>query len=218
MPKLDDYRLSEEQLESIFRTIREELPKSLKKPEFRLLKNELWKIFKNVKDPDTFETIIMVILDARDALSNVRILTNLCSRSQSKVEQSMLQVSAFLLEFEGGYASLLDGVCILLIAGGHDLFDPISRTYATTLTEIGDVDISTKFKFLEKHGFKMLVRTEDKKLRNRIAHHDFRLNDKGILIDGKLIDMNSKIKDQNNFLLDLDAAILLVADRRYRNA
>jgi hypothetical protein len=214
LPKLNDSESSEERIENLARTIREEPPMSLKKPEFRLLKTELWKLYKNVKD---FEAFLTAILDTRDAFLNVRILDDLSKRTKVKKELSMLQASYFLLAFEGAYVSLLDGVCVLLIAKGHDLFDLISRKYVTTPREISDVDISTKFKFLERHGFKMLVRNEDKRLRNRIAHHDFCLNDKEeILIDHKLIDMNSRITDLNNFLLDLDSAMIQVTARRLR--
>lgn len=100
-------------------------------------------------------------------------------------KQALISASSFLLYFEGCYVASIDRICLLLIMSGHDLYDFFRRKFAKTLEEIGNIDINTKFRFLEEHGFKRLVRQRDRELRNKIAHLDFVVEGKFIKINGE---------------------------------
>jgi hypothetical protein len=107
---------------------------------------------------------------------------------------------AFLWEYEGDYVSSLDAFCFLLVANGHDLFNLIRRVYAKTLEEIDNVDAFTKLAFLREHHFGILEREKDRVLRNKIAHHDFRLDDSGkILINNAIVDVGLKFNELCSF-------------------
>jgi hypothetical protein len=83
---------------------------------------------------------------------------------------------------------------------GHDLFDSSKRKYAVSFEDIVDVDIYTKFKFLEAHNFKKLLRERDHRLRNKIAHRDFLLDDSGnLVIDGERVVIVKKLVDLMEF-------------------
>jgi hypothetical protein len=80
------------------------------------------------------------------------------------------------------------------VLNGHDLLDLIKRKYVTTMKEIADVDSSTKLSFLKEHKFGMIVREQDKKLRNKIAHGEYTLSNDGKLeIDGKDVNIGSRL-------------------------
>jgi hypothetical protein len=197
---------SEKQIREMRNELKGFQPKSLKKAEFRLLKIEIRKLCRGSKND---KEQLIASLDRRDALFELSMMTRLLDRINLKGESTMLLAACFLLAFEGGYTGLLDEVCFLLVAKGHDLFDPLGRQYASSLREINEIDLSTKLKFLERHGFNMLVRNEDKRLRNRIAHHDFRLDKKGeILIDGQRVDLISRSTDLTAFLYDVNVVSL----------
>lgn len=116
-------------------------------------------------------------------------------------ELSLFQMLLFLWIFEGQYVCRLDFVCLMLTACGHDLFNPINREYASTLEEIGAVDTSTKFKFLARHKMKMLIRKRDQQLRNKIAHQDFHIDEKGIIsVNNKVVDVAARITDLQSFV------------------
>jgi len=124
----------------------------------------------------------------------VTTLTEVAKRGvKDQRDASTVDMASFLWAFEGLYMCRLDAVCSLLIKSGHDLFDPIRRKFASSLEDIQNVDTSTKFKFLEEHEFDFLIKKQEQKLRNKIAHLDFELDDKGrILINGQVVDVRSK--------------------------
>jgi hypothetical protein len=107
---------------------------------------------------------------------------------------------AFLWEYEGNYISCVDAFCFLLITNGHDLLDIIRRKYVKSLEEIGDVDVYTKLRFLEEHDFGIFKREKDRVLRNKIAHHDFRIDDSGkVHIDNEVVDMSERFEELGSF-------------------
>jgi hypothetical protein len=62
------------------------------------------------------------------------------------------------------------------------------------------VDTYQKFEFLRQHKLEMLVRENDRELRNSIAHNRFKIDEKGsVSIQGKKVDMVSRIDDLMDF-------------------
>jgi hypothetical protein len=107
---------------------------------------------------------------------------------------------AFLWEYEGNYVSCIDAFCFLLITNGHDLFDLIRRKYVKSLEEIRNVDVSIKLTFLEEHNFGIFKREKDRMLRNKIAHHDFQLDDSGnVQISDAVVDCGSRFNELSSF-------------------
>jgi hypothetical protein len=133
---------------------------------------------------------------AMDVIATLRIIR----ASSNQRETAVAGMLAFLWEFEDSYVSCVDAFSYLLVANGHDLFDIIHRKYVKSLEDIGNVDISTKLQFLEEHNFGIFKRTEDKTLRNKIAHHDFILNDSGkVLISNNVVDIGSRFNGLSSF-------------------
>jgi len=107
---------------------------------------------------------------------------------------------AFLWEYEGNYVSCVDAFCFLLVTNGHDLFDLIRRKYVKSLEEIGNVDIFTKLTFLEEHNFGIFKREKDRVFRNKIAHHDFLLNNSGkVQINNEVVDIGLRFNELSSF-------------------
>jgi hypothetical protein len=168
-----------------------------------LLRLETQKLCDNLKscEPRIFEELIKTTQDFEKAIDVLNTLNNVLKHTSNKEERSTLSMAMFFWQFEGLYVCRLDFFCLLLVASGHDLFNLIRRKYVSSIDEIGEVDLSTKFKFLDVHKLKMLNREEDQRIRNKIAHHDFSLDDKGnILVDGEIADFVSKIHDLNEFV------------------
>lgn len=133
----------------------------------------------------------------------VTLLLNLEDQVSDPVAKSLLQLSTYLWLFEGSYVPfVVDLLCLLLTANGHDLYDPYRGKFATSIMQISRIDTDIKFRFLKEHGFQMIVKDKDRELRNKIAHQDFALNENGtILIRGEAIDMDDKIHDLQFFLI-----------------
>ncbi len=135
-------------------------------------------------------------LNTFDVLATLRII----KKSDNPRETAVAGMLAFLWEYEGNYMSCVDGFCFLLTANGHDLFDIIHRKYVKSLEDIGNVDISTKLRFLEEHGFGILNREEDQQFRNKIAHHDFILDGSGkVTIKNKEVNVASRFSELRKF-------------------
>lgn len=145
-----------------------------------------------------------VILDAfdegpeegADILATLRIIR----ASNNKRETAIAGMLAFLWVYEVDYVSCIDAFCYLLTANGHDLFNVLRRKYVHGLKDIGIVDVFTKLNFLDEHNFGLLRREEDELLRNKIAHHDFIIDDSGkVFIDKKEVDVGSKFNELHSF-------------------
>ena len=98
----------------------------------------------------------------------------------------------------------VDVICYMLVATGHDLFDSIRRQYVDSIEEIGEVDLSTKLKFLDRHDFGLINRKQDQKLRNKIAHHNYYFDESGKIRSGyEHIDIISRFVDFATFAGDV---------------
>lgn len=119
-------------------------------------------------------------------------------------EINILLMSGFLWKYEGTYLTCIDIMCYMLVATGHDLFNSIKRQYVDSIEEIGEVDLSTKLKFLDRHDFGLINRKQDQKLRNKIAHHDYYFDEDGEICSGnEYIHMRSRFSDFAAFAGDV---------------
>jgi|SRR3989304_2074203 len=146
------------------------------------------------------KSIAEAVRKMQDSLNEICELCQMGSGIKDGRKLSIIYIAVFLWEYEGPYSFCVDFSCYLLTINGHDLHNFFKRKYALTFEEIGEVDIFTKLNFLAQHNLGFLNREEDRKLRNKIAHHDFSiLADGRIMIDGKTTDVISKWADLCKF-------------------
>lgn len=132
---------------------------------------------------------------------------NLKSSNQLKqIEDiSFLKTAAFLVFFEGVYLSYINVVCLLLIKNGHDLYNIYTKKYVNELKDIEAVDSCTKFEFVKLHGFGLIVRNDDRYLRNKIAHLNYTIIDEDrIKMDGSNINIHNRSFDLFTFGIALN--------------
>ncbi len=146
-----------------------------------------------LKRANVLDDLQELINKHRKAGSYVDLLMKQADEMKNPVTKSLLQLSTYLWLFEGSYAAfVIDSICLLLVANGHDLYFDRESKYAKSLKEIEAISIDYKLKFLEEHEFSLIVKNTDRKIRNKIAHHDFVLeNDGVILIEKKVVDIKS---------------------------
>jgi hypothetical protein len=178
---------------------------SLKADDTEHLQNMLskqWLMLKSSSDFDNARKMVLGSLDEFDrACKNLDTLFQLGHNMKNKREFNILFLATFLWAFEGFYLCRIDLVCLILVLNDHDLYDSNRRRYVTSLEDIGKVDMPSKFSFLEKHGFDVLYRKQDKQLRDRIAHHDFSLDkNDNVIVDGQIIDINRRYTDLIDFI------------------
>lgn len=158
------------------------------------IKKQLSIFYKSSKNVNAAKNEILDIAGKMDVSHNdvITTLRMICA-SKNPREITVAGMLGFLWEFEGSYASTIDAFCYLLVANGYALFDRCTRKYAHSLEDISNVSISPKLNFLEKHDFGILKRTEDKRLRDRIAHYRFTLDNSGrLLIDNEAVSIEAR--------------------------
>jgi hypothetical protein len=178
---------------------------TLKADETEHLQNLLSKHFLILKSSSDFNNAANMISDSlkefQKAYENLETLSQLGQKPKSKRESNIFWLASFLWAFEGFYLCRIDLICLILVLNDHDLYDSNRRKYVFSLEDIGKVDMPSKFGFLEKHGFDMLYRKQDKQLRDRIAHHDFSFDkNDNITIDGQIIDITKRLSDLLDFV------------------
>jgi len=117
---------------------------------------------------------------------------------------AVILISAgYHLTAEGQICNYLNYVSYLLVARGHDLFSYTKRKYVKdSMNEIMKVEMWAKIKFLNHCGFDALTKEYDSTFRNDIAHHNYEIDDKGIIwVRGKSVDLAPKL-DSSLKLLD----------------
>ncbi len=121
--------------------------------------------------------------------------------SANKRDAAVAGMMTYLWMYEVDYVRCLDAFCYLLIANGHDLFQALHHKYVKSLDDIGRVDVYTKLNFLEDHGFGLLNRPADMVLRNKIAHHDFVIDDSGkVFVAKKEVDVGESFNELSSFV------------------
>jgi hypothetical protein len=119
---------------------------------------------------------------------------------------------SFLALFETSVANILNCMVILLILNGHDFFIQYTRKYAKSLDDLDDsFGVAEKLDFLNFHGFSFLTENINKSLRNKIAHMDFDIEEKGVVI------VEKQRYDLRTEIVKLEA-VLLLATRALKNS
>lgn len=124
-------------------------------------------------------------------------------------EISLLVIFMYLLLAEGSVCNYLSFVSYLLVARGHDLFSYTKRKYVKdSMNEIMKVEMWAKIKFLNHCGFGALTKEYDSTFRNDIAHHNYEIDDKGIIwVRGKSVDLEPKLDSLLKLLALMDETL-----------
>jgi len=89
----------------------------------------------------------------------------------------------YLMVVEGLFTSEINFLIFTLIANGHDLYSTQKGKYVKTLSDIEEVNLGFKLKFLREHEFDTLIANKvDIKLRNSVAHLFYEINENGTII------------------------------------
>ncbi|HLC00653.1 MAG TPA: hypothetical protein VJL33_04995 [Candidatus Bathyarchaeia archaeon] len=118
---------------------------------------------------------------------------------------SFLKTAIFHSFFEGLYLSYVNVICLLLVRNGHDLYNTFTRKYCLELNDIEVLDSCTKLEFLKMHGFGIVVRNDDRQLRNKFAHLDYTIIDEDkIKVKGNIINLHERSNDLFAFVMALN--------------
>ena len=115
----------------------------------------------------------------------------------------MIQVLAYLIVAEGGVCNNLNWISYMLVTMGHDLYSLRNRKYMKAdMEKVAKVEMSTKIQFLNSHGFRALTKEYDSTLRNDIAHHNYKVDEEGVLwVREQPVDLSSKIDSLQKIML-----------------
>lgn len=178
--------------------------------EMQRLKSRLVKMFfekmdtlKRIRDEDgkrlfkkNFGSFNAVVDAATDDFNCVHDLLERLQKSGdiNPKESTLLRVFLYLLVVEAHICNHLNFITYLLVTTGHDLYTLTRRKYVKDdVDEIRKVEMSTKIQFLKHHGFSALTKEYDSTFRNDIAHHNYKVDEKGVMwIRGKAVDLESK--------------------------
>jgi len=143
--------------------------------------------------------------DARKSSS--AILRFLESKGIGERNRAFLSLAIYLFLAEGAYASYMNFVCFMLVSQGHDLYNVFKRRFACSFKEIEGVNLETKEQFLKEHRLDLFKKGLNRKLRNAIAHYDFKIEDDGtISVKGEIIDINYELEQLLDFMSFLHGA------------
>jgi hypothetical protein len=147
-----------------------------------------------------YEIVVRSWEELQKKTTVIETLADLAKDSSDERHRTLIGMAAFLWFFESGYAFCVDFFCYLLTIEGHDLFNQHKKKYAVSIEDIMDVDLASKMMFLEEHNLNILVRTTDKKIRNKIAHRSFSVGNCGKLwIDKEEIRIAERLVDLMRF-------------------
>jgi len=108
--------------------------------------------------------------------------------------------------FETSVTNVVNCIVFLLILNGHDFFIQYAKKYASDLDDLDDSTLAEKLDFLNFHGFSFFTKGINKSLRNKIAHMDFDIEGKGVVI---LKEQKFNLQTE---ILNLEAAVLCAAE------
>ncbi len=97
----------------------------------------------------------------------------------SESMKSLLSLTTYLFYIEGLYTLSINVIIYYLLQDCHDIWSEHSRIFVEKFEDLDRVPLATKLKFLEKHDYKETAKLCNRKLRNAIAHHNFKINDDG---------------------------------------
>lgn len=164
-------------------------------------KNQISTFLGKGKDQGTAKHVMVDAFEEEpDCVRDILATFNLRRLSNNERENTVAGLLSFLWVYEVEYGRCIDAFCYLLTENEHDLFFPLRQKYVHGLEEIGKVDVYTKLNFLKEHKFGLLERKEEQEIRNKIAHHDFIIDNSGkVFIAGKEVDIGSKFNALTSF-------------------
>ena len=151
-----------------------------------------------------FDDLVEVFGAATEDFGCIQDLYEHLSKSGrlSPKESTLIDVFLYLLVAEGGICNFLNFISYLLVMTGHDLYSLTKRKYVkANMKEIRKVEMSTKIQFLKHHGFGILTKEYDSTFRNDIAHHNYKIDEKGVIwIREESISLESKLRPVSKIL------------------
>lgn len=83
-------------------------------------------------------------------------------------------------KIEGELAYWINFIVFYLVRlGHHDLWCPFNQKYVRSYTEVTEVSLRIKTRFLEDHGFDFIEDFAFRDIRNAIAHQEYLIRDNG---------------------------------------
>jgi len=117
----------------------------------------------------------------------------------------------FLALFETTVTNIVNCMVFMLMLNGHDIFMPYHRKYAESFDDLDKLFLAEKLDFLNFHGFSFFTEHINRSLRNKIAHMDFDIEGKGVIIwEGQKYNLQTELTKLE--------AILLLATKALSNA
>lgn len=83
----------------------------------------------------------------------------------------------YLTLVEGLFTAQTNFLIFTLVANGHDLYDTRKEENVKTLRDIEKLNLAFRLRFLAEHGFKLITKKIDIKLRNSVAHLFYEINE-----------------------------------------
>lgn len=100
--------------------------------------------------------------------------------------RAMNKMLVYLGLVESLGVSLADIVLVLLIANEKEVHtESRSSRHVARIKELEDIELGYKMAFLKEEGIEIFSRFINKTTRNKIAHLDFTIDDKGIITSGE---------------------------------
>jgi hypothetical protein len=122
-------------------------------------------------------------------------------------DRAFMSLAIYLFLAEGAYASYMNFLCFLLVLQGHDLYDIFKRRFALSFGEIQNVNLEAKEQFLKEHDLDLFKKGSIGKMRNAIAHHDFRIEKDGtIMVREQMVDIDAEMQQLMDFMAFLHGA------------
>lgn len=102
-------------------------------------------------------------------------------------EDALLKLIYILFLTEGPLSFYINCYCLgLILVGHHDMWSEEKQKFISSFEEIARMSLFIKLEFLERHGFKSFSKICPRKVRNAVAHYDFRIESEGtIVIEGQ---------------------------------
>lgn len=164
-------------------------------------------MLKETRDEDTYLNFLdswgdCLKKDEDTRKSLTAVLSLIGAKGMNEYKKSLVKLASYLFQVEGGFASYMNLVCLMLVCQGHDLYNSFDRTFARSLDEIANVNMQTKELFLKEHGFELFNKGFNRKLRNAIAHYDFKIEKDGtVRAKGNKIHLGHELQKLFGFMI-----------------
>lgn len=184
----------------------------LKDEEYENIKQSLaplMECLKNKKIMNTFQESIR--LNKKRLYISLEALS-IVNRTYSELnpkQYSLLILMNYLSFSEGFYSELIQLISFLLLENHHDIYDPQKMEFAKRYNDLDKIPFFVKLKFIKKHDLKSVLTYFDRDLRNCIAHMNYSIDDKGIIIYKKTKLTKQQIWDKFKSLLEMSIKIFM---------